>query len=125
MSTVKSYRDLLVWQRAMDLSELVYSSTKGFPKDEIYGLTSQIRRSSVSVPSNIAEGHARNSTKSFIYFLNISRGSLAETETQILLAQRFNYISPEKTQEILELAAEVSRMLAGLKRSMVENGNFK
>lgn len=124
MATIKSYRDLNVWQRAMDLSEQVYKATKQFPKEEVFGLISQIRRASVSVPSNIAEGHARNSTKSFLHFLNIARGSLAETETQIILAQRFKYISPENAAKILEHADEVSRMLSGLRRSLIENGDF-
>lgn len=90
MAEIRSYRDLVVWQKGMDLVEGVYRVTKAFPKDEVYGLTSQIRRAVVSIPSNIAEGQSRMTSGEFIHFLGIARGSLAELETQIILAQRLS-----------------------------------
>ena len=107
-----SYRDLIVWQKAMALAKQVYLITKTFPKDEIYGLTSQIRRCSVSVPSNIAEGRGRGSDKEFIRFLNIALGSVYELQTQLELALSFNYIS--NYDEINELSIEVEKMLNSL-----------
>ncbi len=107
-----SYRDLIVWQKAMALAKQVYLITKTFPKDEIYGLTSQIRRCSVSVPSNIAEGRGRGSDKEFIRFLNIALGSVYELQTQLELALSFNYVS--NYDEINELSIEVEKMLNAL-----------
>ena len=107
-----SYRDLIVWQKAMALAKQVYLITKTFPKDEIYGLTSQIRRCSVSVPSNIAEGRGRGSDKEFIRFLNIALGSVYELQTQLELALSFNYVS--NYDEINELSIEVEKMLNSL-----------
>ena len=112
---VKSYEDLIVWQKSMDVVELVYRATKSFPKEELYGLTNQIRRAAVSIPSNIAEGHARNSTAEFRHFLSIAQGSKAEVETQIQIAQRLDYLSSPQVQEILSLLKEISKMLAALK----------
>ncbi|MBN1905585.1 MAG: four helix bundle protein [Deltaproteobacteria bacterium] len=112
---VKSYQDLIVWQKAMDLVEIVYQATKKFPKEELYGLTNQIRRAAVSIPSNIAEGHARNSTAEFRNFLSIAQGSKAEVETQILIAQRLQYIALKQTQEMLSLLKEISKMLGALR----------
>ena len=114
MATVRNYRELIVWQKAMDLVELVYQATRQFPKEELYGLTSQIRRSAVSIPSNIAEGQARKSTAEFLNFLSIANGSRAEMETQILLAQRLSYATSDTAQQILNLSAEVNRLLNGL-----------
>ncbi|MBI5192439.1 MAG: four helix bundle protein [Nitrospirae bacterium] len=111
---IKSYKDMIVWQKAMDLVELVYQATKQFPKEEQYGLTNQIRRAAVSVPSNIAEGQARQSTAEFKNFLSISRGSLAEVETQILLAQRLTYLSQQTVEEVLALQEEVNKMINSL-----------
>lgn len=88
---VKSFRDLEVWQLGLDLAETVYRGTAEFPKSEIYGLAAQMRRAAVSIPSNIAEGSARNSTREFLYFLTVSSGSLAELETQLELAIRLHY----------------------------------
>ena len=92
---IKNYKDLIVWQKAMDLAAEIHRLTRSFPREELYGLTSQIRRAAVSVPSNIAEGQARQSTAEFRNFLSISQGSLAEVETQLLLAQRFQYLQPQ------------------------------
>jgi len=111
---VKSYKDLIVWQKAMDLVELVYQATKGFPKEELYGLTNQLRRAVVSVPSNIAEGQVRKSSAEFRNFLSIARGSLAEVETQLLIAERLRYIRPEVLREILNVQVEINKMMNAL-----------
>jgi four helix bundle protein len=90
---VNCYKDLIVWQKAMDLTEMVYQATKAFPREELYGLTNQVRRAAVSIPSNIAEGQARQSTAEFRNFLSLARGSLAEVETQLMIAQRLGYLT--------------------------------
>jgi four helix bundle protein len=112
------YRDLKVWRLAMDLAEDVYKLCAEFPKHEVYGLSSQLQRATVSVPSNIAEGQARNSSKEFGHFLGIARGSLAELETQIMLAQRLGYMTTEKANPVLEKAEEIGKMLKGLQKSI-------
>jgi four helix bundle protein len=104
-----SYRDLLVWQKSMILTKQVYMITKSFPKEEVYGLTSQIRRCSISIPSNMAEGRGRNSDKEFVRFLQISLGSLYELQIQLELAISFNYISD--IENILNLSLEIEKML--------------
>ena len=109
-----SYQDLIAWQKAMDLVEEIYKTTRGFPKDELYGLTSQLRRATVSVPSNIAEGQGRLTPGEFKQFLGHARGSLLETETQVALAGRLHYITPEDMSRLLRLSAEVGRILNGL-----------
>ena len=115
---VRNYRDLVAWQKAMDLVTLIYNVTQDWPKTEIYGLTNQIRRAAVSIPSNIAEGQGRAATKEFAHHLSIARGSLLEVETQLLIAQRLGYISPEVSERILNHSAEVGRLLNGLYRSL-------
>lgn len=109
------YRDLIVWQKAMELAKLVYKRTKDFPKEEVYGLVSQIRRCSVSIPSNIAEGKGRGSNKDFVKFLHIARGSLYELQTQWELAMDFGYA--QKSKDISDLSLEVEKMLNSLIRS--------
>src|SRR5713101_10138093 len=96
---LRSYRDLLVWQKALDLTILIYRLSEGFPRTEIYGLTSQVRRASVSVPSNIAEGYGRGSRKEYLQFLCVAQGSLKELETQAILAQRLNYATTAQGRE--------------------------
>ena len=118
MPAVKSYRDLDTWQRAMDLVVTVYKATDIMPSDERFGLTNQIRRAAVSVPSNIAEGQGRSSPNDFLRFLAIARGSLNELETQILMAHRLNYLSEDERDSVLTLSDEVSRLLRGLSRSI-------
>ena len=118
--SARNYRDLIAWQRAMDLVEQVYNVTRGFPKEEIYGLTSQIRRAAVSVPSNIAEGQGRTSDKEFQQFLSIAHGSVREVETQIMISQRLKYVSDDQTNSILDLAAETGRLIKGLMNSLKE-----
>ena len=112
------YRELKVWRLAMELAGEGYKLCAEFPKHEVYGLTCQLQRSVVSVPSNIAEGQARNSSREFGHFLGIARGSLAEAETQIMLAQRFGYLTAEKINPVLEKAEEIGKMLKGLQKSI-------
>jgi four helix bundle protein len=114
---VSSYRDLKVWQLAMQLSETVYRVTDGFPAKEMYGLTSQMRRAVVSVPSNIAEGHARDSTKEFLRFLSVAQGSLAELETQFV-SRRLGFVSDTVITDLSTRSAEIGRMLRGLQKSL-------
>jgi four helix bundle protein len=111
---VKSYRDLIVWQKAMDLVEDVYKRTKRFPREELYGLTSQLRRAVVSVPSNIAEGQGRNSTKEFLHHLSIAYGSLCEVETQCLIAHRLGYLESRDLDRLTTRSSEIGRIINGL-----------
>lgn len=108
------FRSLIVWQKSIELVTEVYQITENFPKNEIFGLTAQIRRAIISVPSNIAEGHSRRSTLDYIQFLKISRGSLAEVETQWLISKNLNFISEEEYHEISERILEISKMLNAL-----------
>ncbi len=116
--TGKSYQDLIAWQRAMDFVESVYRATRSFPKDELYGLTSQIRRSSVSVPSNIAEGQGRRAKAEFHHRLSIAHGSLCEAETQLMIGGRLAYLGPSDLQRLLAQAGEVGRLITGLSNSL-------
>jgi len=117
---VQSYRQLIAWQKAMELVRLVYELTDKFPREERFGLTIQIRKAVVSVPSNIAEGQGRNSTKEFINHLSIAYGSLMETETQNLIAEMRKYITSDESNSVLEKAAEVGRLVNGLTNSLVK-----
>jgi four helix bundle protein len=124
--SVRNYRDLEVWQRAMELVAGVYEITASFPRNERYGLTSQLQRASVSVPSNIAEGHARDSTRDYLRFVSIALGSLAELETQLLLAERLGLASRSAVREPLALSERISMMLRKLQislRSRVPNSS--
>ena len=96
--TISSYRDLKAWQLSMDVVEHVYQLTQAFPKQETYGLTSQVQRAAVSIPSNIAEGHTRDSTKEFLHHLSIALGSLSELETQLILSERLRYINTSRVE---------------------------
>ena len=111
---VRSYRDLIAWQKAMGLAAAVYRATEVFPSREQFGLTNQMHRASVSIPSNIAEGQGRGTTKDYVHFLHISRGSLQELETQLLLAQRLSFASETEVQSLLSVCDEVSRLVSGL-----------
>jgi four helix bundle protein len=115
---VQSYRELFAWQKAMDFAAEVYRVTRRLPKEELYGVTSQLRRAAVSVPSNIAEGQGRQSTGEFRQFLGHARGSLLEAETQILLSERLEYLDHETTESLLKQSAEVGRILNGLLSSL-------
>jgi len=110
----QSYRDLIAWQRAMRLVSEVYRATRKFPREELYGLTDQLRRAAVSVPSNIAEGQARFSSREFYRFLSHARGSLAEVETQLLIAEDLGYMDQRVSQSLFSTAAELGRVLNGL-----------
>ena len=114
---VRSHRDLKVWQLSKQLALDVYRLTQGFPKEELYGLCSQLRRCAVSIPSNIAEGNAR-STKDYLRFIDIAQGSLAELETQMEIACELGYIESEKLTQSLAAAFEIGRMLNGLSSSL-------
>ena len=115
---VKSYKELSVWQKSMDLVEKIYSATRTFPKEEIYALTNQLRRASVSIASNIAEGQGRQTTADSCRHLSIAYGSLYETETQILISQRRNYLPERTANGLMKLTGEVGRLLNGLLRSL-------
>ena len=115
---LKNYRELKVWQKSYSLCLDIYRLTRVFPKEERYGLTSQIRRSAVSVPSNIAEGYGRKTTADYIRLLYIAYGSVCELETQILLSGDLNYIKVEKLEEIKGNISEVERMLKALITSL-------
>ncbi len=114
MSQIRTYRDLLVWQKAMKLVTEVYVITKEFPSSELYGLTSQIRRSAVSIPSNIAEGYARNSDGDFVRFLRIACGSVYELQTQMEIAQNLGYLTVSKSENTSQLSMEIEKMLSSL-----------
>jgi len=111
MSNVRSYRDLIVWQQSVDLVTEIYRLTQKFPKYETYGLSDQMRRSSVSIPSNIAEGQARQHTGEFRQFLHVALGSAAELDTQIIIAQRLNYISAEEAAQFEAQIVAIKKML--------------
>ena len=114
-----SYKDLIAWQKSMSLVKNVYLHTRGFPKEEVYGLAAQLRRAAVSVPSNIAEGQGRLSKKEFKHFLSLSRGSLLEVETQLLIAADLHYLSSDRMPYDLESQThEVLRIINALMNSL-------
>ena len=115
---VRRFQDLEVWQKAMDLATLIYEITREFPSDERFGLTNQIRRSATSIPANIAEGFGRLSNPDYLRFLAIARGSLMETETHLLLAERLNYVNAQQIQSFQHINGQVGRLLNGLIRSL-------
>ena len=117
---IQSHRDLVVWQKAMDMSVQVYKLTEFFPKTEVYRLTSQVTRSAVSVPANIAEGHARSTKKDYANFLAIAKSSLMETETFVMLAVRLNYISQIQANPTLSIITEISKMLTTLRNRILQ-----
>ena len=116
----ESYRDLIARRKAMQMVTEIYKVTRRFPRDELYGLTNQLRRAAVSVPSNIAEGQARYSPKEFRHFLSLSRGSLVEIETQVMIAHNLGYLLEKESQSLLNEAAELGRVLNGLIKSLKE-----
>ena len=115
---LQNYQDLEVWQKAMTLAEQCYLVTKVFPREELFGMTSQIRRAAVSIPANIAEGQGRQHTKEFLNHLSIARGSLKELETHLILSQRVGLLKQQNTEPLLRLADEISRMLTGLRKTL-------
>ncbi|MFN9417077.1 MAG: four helix bundle protein [Pirellula sp.] len=116
---VQHYRELIAWQKAMALVKHVYEVTRDFPDHEKFGLISQLRRCAVSIPSNIAEGQARNTTGEFKQFIGVARGSIAELTTQLLIAEQLGYLNAP--QQIIDLAEEVGRILTGLSQSLRTN----
>ena len=117
-SAVNSYRDLRVWQEAMRLAETCYHLTRGFPKEELFGMTTQIRRSAASIAANIAEGHGREQTRSFIHFLRIAQGSLKELETHLLLAERVEIVQAANISPLLLNCDVLGKMLRTYIRSL-------
>ena len=117
---ITSFRDLRVWQLAMDLVELVYRLTWSFPRNEIYGLASQIQRAAVSVTSNIAEGHTREHTKEYLHHISMSQASLAELETQLEIAIRLGYVSLQEARSIAEHAESLGKQLYALRNALLK-----
>jgi len=117
------YKDLLVWQKSMRLVQIVYQSTQSFPECERFGLAMQVRRAAVSIPSNIAEGQARKSSAEFAHFLTIAQGSLAEVETQMIIACELGYLTSSAFNDFADLHSEVSRMLSALWSKIATNSD--
>lgn len=114
MGTIRSYKDLIAWQKSMDLVEEVYKATRGFPANERFGLTSQSRRAAVSIPANVAEGFGRCTKNDYIRFLDTAYGSANEVETHLLIAERLGFASSEQLHTGLDLAKEVQKIIRGL-----------
>jgi four helix bundle protein len=123
--SISRFRELKAWQLGMDLTERVYLLTDSFPKSEIYGLSSQIRRCAVSIPSNLAEGHGRTSAKEFLQFIAIAYGSICELETQILLSHRLRYLDKSNLETISALLTETSKTIRGLQKAIRERVETK
>ena len=121
--TIQSYRDLEVWQKAMELVVECYQITKSFPKSEVFGLAGQMQRAAVSIAANISEGHARQHTKEFLQSLSIAYGSLAELETHIEIAKRLGYITADSIPELNDKTSTIGRMLNGWRRSLEKKRN--
>ncbi len=122
-TAIRSFRDLRVWQAAIDLVEQIYLLTQGFPRHETYGLISQMQRAAVSIPSNIAEGHARAYSREYLHHLSVARASLAELQTHLEIARRLQYGSPEKFSQLLEQADSLGRQLSTLRNVLTKNTN--
>jgi four helix bundle protein len=122
---IRNFQDLIVWQKAMDYTVEIYKATACFPKEEIYGLRAQVRNSSSSIPVNIAEGQGRKTTRDFLHFLSIAHGSLCESQTHLLLAERLKYLTQEATHRLMERAEEIARLLNALKDSLKRKSNPK
>jgi four helix bundle protein len=116
--TITSFRDLIAWQRAMDLAEGVYHATGTWPRDELFGLTAQVRRAAVSVMANIAEGHGRTGSREFLHHLSIADGSLSEVEAHLLFAHRLRFLDDATLDRLVNLIEEVRRLLRGLIRRL-------
>ena len=114
----RSYHDLVAWQKGMDFVEAVYRATRGWPKDETFGLVSQARRAAVSIPANIAEGQGRSGPRELLHYLSIAHGSLCEAETHLLIARRLDYLDQPTLDALLNNSSEVGRILQGFIRSL-------
>lgn len=119
MSKVPSHRDLIVWQKAMDLTVLVYGLVKAFPSSEQYALSQQMTRAAVAIPANIAEGKGRGSPREYAQYVSIARGSLMELETYIEIALRVRHVTEAAVRHLLDLTAEIGRMLTSLRQSLL------
>ena len=117
---IKSYQDLIVWQKSVLLVTDIYTITKTFPQDERFGITSQLNRAAVSIPTNIAEGWGRETSKNYLQFLRISRGSIMEVQTLLIITKNLNYISEEKFDILRNKTEEVGKILQGLIKSIIE-----
>ena len=115
---IQTFKDLTAWQEAMNLAETVYVQTKNFPKEELYGIVSQIRRAVVSIPANIAEGYGRKNRAEYLNFLSIANGSLTETETHLLLSKRINYLTEAQMDELQKQLNTVGKLLTALRKSL-------
>lgn len=120
---VNSHKDLIVWQKSIDLVEKIFKITENFPKSELYGLVNQMRRAATGIPSNIAEGANREYTKEFLQFLAIAKGSANELETQLIISERLKFIKPQHSKEIIDLLTEIMKMLYVLRKKLLSSGN--
>ncbi|WP_317042587.1 four helix bundle protein [Bacteroides ndongoniae] len=118
MAEIKTHKDLLVWKKSIDLVEQIYKFTKQFPKEELYGITNQMRRCAVSIPANIAEGSGRKNKAEFIQFLHIALGSASELETHLIISQRLGFLSSNSYDEIMNALNEIIKMICGLINSL-------
>ncbi len=118
MAEIKTHKDLLVWKKSLDLVEQIYKITKQFPKEELYGITNQMRRCAVSIPANIAEGSGRKNKAEFIQFLHIALGSASELETHLIISQRLGFLSINSYDEIMNALNEIIKMTCGLINSL-------
>jgi len=118
MTKIKTYRDLIIWQKSMALVTQIYMVTKRFPNDETYTLISQMRRCAISIPSNIAEGYGRKSTNDYIRFLNIAMGSIYELQTQLEISFNLKYLREKDFEQLYELCRELERMLSSMTRKL-------
>ncbi|PIY11559.1 MAG: four helix bundle protein [Flexibacter sp. CG_4_10_14_3_um_filter_32_15] len=115
---IRTFKDLIVWQEAMELVVEIYKITRQFPKSEIYGLSSQMQRAAVSIPSNIAEGNQRNSIPQYLQFVSIARGSLGELETQIMLSHKLEYLDKKTQDKVILQTEKIGRLMGGLMKSL-------
>jgi four helix bundle protein len=120
-TTIKNFTDLIAWQKARDFAVMIYKQTENFPKTEIFGLSSQLRRAAVSVSSNIAEGFPRNTSKDKKYFYAVAKGSLTEIESQLLIANKLDFLKDERLHELLGVKVETSKLLSGLIKSSLSH----
>ena len=119
-----NFKDLKFWQKSIDLSVLIYKITSMFPNEEKFGLVSQLRRASVSIASNIAEGASRSSNKEFLYFLSLSNGSAFEIETQLIIANRLNYLNENDLMNVIDNVTEIQKMIYSFSKKIKETKNI-
>ncbi len=120
MAKIESHRDLLVWQKGMDLVVAVYAFARQLPSEERYGLIQQLTRATVAVPANLAEGHSRGTRRDYAHFVSIARGSLMEAETYVMIARRLGFAGQQATEDVLGQITELGRMLTSLRRRLVD-----